>query len=234
MNPLILTLIALIALCLVGAYAIISRMRAAHARMIAAMRRDHDEAIGEASERAERVVEELEARHRRVEREARSEAERAHLKLARDLFAPIDDLERAIEVARARDPEITSGLDLVRASLERALARHGVHPIRPDHEEAFDPASHEAIAVIEVDEVAPPDHPSQSIHEVMRVGWRHKDQSVLRPATVSIARRHVAPKEDGEEVAFDFEEPAATEQQGQDHEQTSEVAQPATSPSRSS
>jgi molecular chaperone GrpE len=103
--------------------------------------------------------------------------------LATDLLGVLDNLERAIEAARAADqPTILEGLDLVYRQFLGSLAKHGVEPIvalgTP-----FDPNVHEAL-------LHQPDasQPEGTVVAELGRGYRHHDR-VLRPARVAVSKR---------------------------------------------
>ena len=101
-----------------------------------------------------------------------------------ELIRWLDDLERALEAARAAGaPEaITDGIALVLQKGRDALGRHGVLVVDPLGE-AFDPRFHEAILEVEPPDEIAPGHVAQ----VVLKGYRRGDRA-LRPARVVVAR----------------------------------------------
>ena len=153
----------------------------------------------------------------RQKRELAQVKERAHLPLAQDLFDGLDTLDMAIQNAEAhpnlsRD-DLLSGISMARTSLHKALARHDVTPIDPQAAEtAFDPRLHEAISVLE-EENLPPD----TIASVLRKGWTHPSK-VLRPAMVQTSKLPAlqSTQEDEEPIELDFSTPPSLGQDDSD------------------
>jgi molecular chaperone GrpE len=105
--------------------------------------------------------------------------------LVLDLLPVIDNLDRALEAARATDAgAIVEGVEMVRRQLLDTLAKHGVEPI-PALNQPFDPNQHEAI-------VQQPDasHPEGTVVAELGKGYRLKDR-VLRPSKVAVSTRPV-------------------------------------------
>jgi molecular chaperone GrpE len=123
----------------------------------------------------------------RVEREASLTRARAPIALAQDLLSGLDALEQARDHARVQGDALSgfsTGLDLAISELERALAKHQITPLRPQPDDPFDPAIHEAVQVAPAPEGVSPGH----IIERLRAGWTHPSR-VLRPAMVRVAQR---------------------------------------------
>jgi molecular chaperone GrpE len=101
------------------------------------------------------------------------------------LIEAVDDLERALEAARAggASPAWLEGIELVANRLREGLARHGVAAIDPLGE-PFDPRLHEAL--LEID--APPGARPGDVVQVVLRGYRRGDRA-LRAARVVVARR---------------------------------------------
>ena len=120
---------------------------------------------------------ELEATRGRLAHGLAREAEK--LRLAGEVLPVLDDLDRSIVAAR-RDgdvkPALIEGFELVRARLERVLDGYGLERI-PALGERFDPAVHDAIGLVEVDD---PADGGMVLDEIER-GYRAGDR-VVRPA----------------------------------------------------
>ncbi|MFQ5895832.1 MAG: nucleotide exchange factor GrpE [Nitrospinota bacterium] len=102
-------------------------------------------------------------------------------------FLPLaDDLARALEAAGASAGESESGLleglRLIEARFQAALSAQGAEPV-PDVGSPFDPAIHEAVGVVEVDEG---DRHGRVV-EVVQRGYR-LGESLLRPARVRVVQ----------------------------------------------
>lgn len=126
---------------------------------------------------------ELEASRGRLAREAVREREAEKLRLAGEVLPVLDDLDRSIVAAR-RDgdvkPALIEGFELVRARLERVLDGYGLERI-PALGERFDPAVHDAIGLVEVDDPADGGMVLDEIERGYRAGGR-----VVRPARVRV------------------------------------------------
>jgi molecular chaperone GrpE len=162
--------------------------------LLSDVRRERDEYL----DLAQRAKADFENYRKRAAREASEAERRGRASLARELLAPIDNLERALLAAgidpharRSGDGEAPSeevsaqealarGLALVYGELQAALARAGVESYDPAGER-FDPASSEAISTRSADGVEP-----GTVVETLERGYRLNDQ-VLRPARVIVA-----------------------------------------------
>jgi molecular chaperone GrpE len=162
--------------------------------LLSDVRRERDEYL----DLAQRAKADFENYRKRAAREASDAERRGRASLARELVAPIDNLQRALLAAgvdphasRSTDGESPSeevsaqealarGLALVYGELQAALARAGVESYDPAGER-FDPASSEAISTRPADGVEP-----GTVVETLERGYRLDDQ-VLRPARVIVA-----------------------------------------------
>lgn len=126
---------------------------------------------------------ELEATRGRLAREAVREREAEKLRLAGEVLPVLDDLDRSIVAARLDGgvkPALIEGFELVRARLERVLDGYGLERI-PALGERFDPAVHDAIGLVEVED---PADGGMVLDEIER-GYRAGDR-VVRPARVRV------------------------------------------------
>jgi molecular chaperone GrpE len=98
----------------------------------------------------------------------------------KSLLPILDSLDRALKTDAASVGDFRSGIELIDKQFHDALARLGVEPI-PAAGEVFDPNLHQAVQMVETDEVE--DH--HVIDELQR-GYRIKDR-LLRPAMVRVA-----------------------------------------------
>ncbi len=159
-----------------------------------ALRGDIDELGAVAAQRdeylalAQRTQADFENYRKRVARESAAALERGTTSLARELLPALDNLDRALEEARAagadadgEDP-LLAGVRLVRAELSAALARARIESYSPVGE-PFDPELHEAMATAEQ---PPGGHPSGTVVEVYQPGYRI-GSSIIRPARVVVA-----------------------------------------------
>jgi molecular chaperone GrpE len=162
--------------------------------LLADVKRERDEYL----DLAQRAKADFENYRKRAAREAADAERRGRASVARELVAPIDNLERALLAAgidphetRTADGESPSeevsaqealarGLALVYGELQAALARTGIESYDPAGER-FDPASSEALQTRAVDGTEP-----GTVVETLERGYRLGDQ-VLRPARVIVA-----------------------------------------------
>jgi molecular chaperone GrpE len=229
---------------LVAAIALFQQ-RSSHTKTVQSLRDINARKLEEQQTEASHKIEELEKRLARLTREQETTSARAHLPLAKELLSGLDDLERAIDLARQKEEdaaqkELTKGLEMVSASFHKALARHGITPISPEKSTEFDPAIHEAITVTEDAEL-----PHNSVHQLLRTGWQHETQ-LLRPAMVQISQQPVhedsfektmpeIPSSKSQEIAFSFDSlreeeeeeevqlPPAEEEEAVEHQEREEV-----------
>jgi len=141
-------------------------------------------------ELAQRTRADFENYRKRAAREAAVAQERGITKLAKELLPAVDNLDRALEAAKA-SPEnsandngttatLVSGIKLVHDDVIAALARAGIEGFSPEGER-FDPQMHEAIAQTPVEGAEP-----GTVVEVYQRGYRLGDV-VIRPARVVVA-----------------------------------------------
>jgi molecular chaperone GrpE (heat shock protein) len=131
-----------------------------------------------------RALRSLEATEARLERNARREAEETRGKLVQQLLPVLDNLDRTIRAAQGgrSDPALLEGVRMVRQQLEGVLRGYGVERIEAlGHR--FDPAVHEAIGMIAVDD---PQRHGAVVHQA-EPGYRMAGR-LLRPARVSVGK----------------------------------------------
>lgn len=131
-----------------------------------------------------RALRSLEATEARLERNARREAEETRGQLVQQLLPVLDNLDRTIRAAQGgrSDPALLEGVRMVRQQLEGVLRGYGVERIDAlDHR--FDPAVHEAIGMIAVDD---PQRHGAVVHQA-EPGYRMAGR-LLRPARVSVGK----------------------------------------------
>ena len=100
---------------------------------------------------------------------------------ARALLPVIDNFSLALKNASARPEDLRKGVELIHKQLQDVLQKLNVERI-PAQGQPFDPNVHEAIEVVESDEV--PDH---HVLEELQPGYRIKGR-LLRPAMVRVAK----------------------------------------------
>lgn len=132
-----------------------------------------------------RLVAEFENFKRRSTQEMQSRFKFASQGLVSSLISGLDSLERAIEQAKEEENEalreFVTGIEMAKQQFYEAFAKHHIERIEPKGE-LFDPNRHEAMGVIETDEVKP-DH----VAEVFQAGYLLHDR-VIRPAMVQVAK----------------------------------------------
>lgn len=129
-----------------------------------------------------RTQADFENAHQRHRRERDQERRYAAGPLAKDLFAALDNLERALESAREANDAgpLAQGVALVHSQILDALKRHGITPIDALHK-PFDPNYHQAVA-----QQPSAEHPPNTVIEVLQPGYQLHER-VLRPASVILA-----------------------------------------------
>ena len=124
-----------------------------------------------------------------VRRVAEQEVRKARLygveSLAKNFLSVGDNLERAIESLNddSKPEDLEEGLKLILKSYEDALETGGIISIDPKGE-PFNPEQHEALSVIENEDLEP-----NSIVEVIQKGFMIQDR-VLRPAKVIVTKKN--------------------------------------------
>ncbi len=117
----------------------------------------------------------------------RDEAEKyGGVRLARDMLAVYDNLNRALEAAddivREGAPEFIEGVELTKRELLNAFAKHKIAPVSPEVGEKFDANRHQAMF-----EAPAPGAENNTIIQVMQPGFVISDR-LLRAAMVGVAK----------------------------------------------
>lgn len=133
--------------------------------------------------RAQSLVEraDLENQRKRLEREVRNACRFANKQLLNDLLPVFDSLEAALANAADADP-LRDGVVLILRELARVAENNGLVEIAPMAGDAFDPAHHQAMSVVEAHGIAP-----HAVAEVFQKGFMLYEQ-LLRPALVAVAK----------------------------------------------
>jgi molecular chaperone GrpE len=121
----------------------------------------------------------------RLRRDMDREIERARRAVLADFLDAVDNLDRALAVARdtgTPDAALVRGVELVRDLLLAKLGAYGVKPIAAEGE-PFDPRIHEALSILPVIE---PEQ-DEKVMGVVRSGYT-VGNDVLRPAGVVVGR----------------------------------------------
>lgn len=132
----------------------------------------------------------------RILRDQAMELERARLAMTTSLFEVADNLDRVVTTHGGGSAEggLLEGVALVRDQFFAELGKLGLERFG-ERGEAFDPAQHEAVGVIDV----PEEHLADRVANVLAPGYRSGDQ-VLRAATVQVGR-HTTPQPGVDEAA---------------------------------
>jgi len=166
----------------------LARLRSLEAQLEVSQQRSREtmERLKEAHDRYVRAVADLENYKKRAVRERDEVLRYGNEKLLKDLLPVVDGLDRALAVAASDDPMV-KGVQLVRASLEQMLARHGVTGFSALGQ-PFDPARHEALL-----QVSTADQPPNTVVVEHARGFMLNER-LVRPAMVGVA---MAPKAGG-------------------------------------
>jgi len=142
------------------------------------------ESLGGVREAQLRAQAEIENIRRRTEQDVEKAHKFALEKFANELLPVIDSLERALEVADKTNPELASmieGIELTMKSLLGAVRKFGVEVVG-DINVPFNPEVHQAISMMESEDVAP-----NHVIMVMQRGYTLNGR-LLRPAMVAVAK----------------------------------------------
>lgn len=152
--------------------------------------------IVELRDRLLRALAETENVRRRAERDRKEAESFGGTRLARDLLAVYDNLERALghadETARAHAGAVIEGVELTRRELLSAFAKHRIEMFAPEKGEKFDPHFQQAMFEAPVPGAEP-----GTVIEVIQSGFTIAGR-LLRPALVGVARAAPEAAEDTE------------------------------------
>lgn len=151
--------------------------------LLAALQHAREE-LGQAANKYMRLQAEFDNYKKRVAKEHSEAMRYALTPLVRDLTEVLDNLERAM--AHARQEQGTSslleGIEMVVKQIGSVFEKYGVTRITAVGE-AFDPTRHEAMNVVETEDV-----PENQVIEEFQAGYMLHER-VVRPAMVSVAKR---------------------------------------------
>jgi molecular chaperone GrpE len=144
--------------------------------------------LDDKQDRLLRALAEADNIRRRAQRDRDDYVKYANETLVRDLIPVLDNLDRALESARASagGDSVLKGVELIQRELLRVLERSGVTRYSAVGQ-PFDPTRHEAIARVVSTETAPDTVVNETAPGYLLNG------RVLRPAMVAVA---AAPDED--------------------------------------
>lgn len=160
-----------------------------------------EEKAMDAVERHARLQADWENYRRRTARERNEERDRATEKLVMALLPAIDDMERALDHARAQElsesfSQFVDGVDAVRVKIMGVLEHEGAEVIDPAGE-AFDPNVHQAVGRVE-----DASQYDETVNDVYQKGYRMGGK-VLRPAMVTVTyggEKRPAPEPEADEA----------------------------------
>jgi molecular chaperone GrpE len=136
--------------------------------------------LAELEERWRRALADLDNLRKRYAREVAREREAERARVAAAWLPVLDNLERALEHAAGDQGALVEGLRSVRDQAVAVLASLG-YPRQDQAGVPFDPARHEAVAVVEDAEAEP-----GTVVRVVRPGYGQSERQ-LRPAAVAVA-----------------------------------------------
>jgi molecular chaperone GrpE len=131
-------------------------------------------------DRLARLQAEFENARKRAVREQQEYRDYALTDALKSLLPVIDSFDRALQTSTEKS-ELRNGVELINRQLQDALAKLGLKPI-PAKGEPFDPRFHEAIEMVDTNEVE-----DQHIIDELQRGYKLKDR-LLRPAMVRVGR----------------------------------------------
>ncbi len=143
-----------------------------------------DKELKETHDRLLRLAADFENYKKRAAKDKEDWHKYANEDLLRSILPFIDNLERAVDHSeKAKDVEsLIEGVKLTIQQLLQALSKFGLSTFESAGK-PFDPAVHEAMLVVQTDDV----EPNHVMKEFQR-GYRLNDR-LLRPATVSVTKR---------------------------------------------
>ena len=148
---------------------------------------EKDKQLQDAIARYRGAAGEFEESRTRLRREISKEIERGRREILADLLDVVDNLDRALDAARASGggdklDALLQGVDMVRRQFLAKLEGFGVKRIESQGQ-TFDPSLHEALSAVPASDAAP----DGTIVGVIRHGYRIGDD-ILRPASVAVAK----------------------------------------------
>jgi len=142
--------------------------------------------LDDKQDRLLRALAEADNVRRRAQRDRDEFVKYANETLLRDLIPVLDNMDRALEAARAASGAdgVVAGVELIQRELLRVLERAGVTRYSAMGQ-PFDPTRHEVVGVVDADGAGTP---PGSVASVLRPGYGAPGRQ-LRPAAVTVAQR---------------------------------------------
>lgn len=141
-----------------------------------------EQRVAELEDLWRRALAELDNYRKRTSRELARARKEERARVAAEWLPVIDNLDLALEHARADPENIVEGVRAVQQQALEILAALGF-PRRSDEGLVFDPTYHEAVSTVDDGEL-----PAGTVAQVVRPGYGSEDE-VLRPAAVVVATR---------------------------------------------
>lgn len=132
-------------------------------------------------DRAARIQAEFENFRKRSVRQQEEFREYAVADAIKSLLPILDSLDRALKTKAVSLEDFRSGIELIDKQFHDSLAKLGVEPLEAEGQ-AFDPNFHQAVQMVETDEVE-----DNHVIDQLQRGYKLKDR-LLRPAMVRVAR----------------------------------------------
>jgi len=132
-------------------------------------------------DRIARLQAEFDNARKRAAREQQDFREYAVAGAITPLLPILDSLDRALHFESASAADLHAGVELIYKQLLDALGKLGLQTVHAKGE-LFDPHQHQAIEMVETDEV-----PDQHVFDELQPGYKLKDR-LLRPAMVRVAK----------------------------------------------
>jgi molecular chaperone GrpE len=135
----------------------------------------------EMKDRLMRMAAEFDNFRKRSAREWTEYRTRATSEVLREMIDLVDNFERALEASTEDAEGLQKGVVLIHQQLLSSLKKFGVECVSAEGME-FDPKLHEALMMVESDEVA-----SQHVVQVIQKGYALNGE-ILRPARVTVSQ----------------------------------------------
>ena len=132
-------------------------------------------------DRLARLQAEFDNARKRSSREQQEFREYAVANAITPLLPILDSLDRAVHFEDASAADLHAGVELISKQLLDALGKLGLQVVHAQGE-PFDPHQHQAIEMVETDEV-----PDGHVFDELQPGYKLKDR-LLRPAMVRVAK----------------------------------------------
>lgn len=139
-----------------------------------------------------RTLAEMENMRKRMQKERHEMTQFGIESALGEFLHAIDNFENALRFAEGGGPEVKSwaqGFEMILSQFKEALQTQGITAFHSEGK-LFDPQSHEAVEIIETDEV-----PEGTILQEFTKGYRSAAR-IVRPARVKVAKQPLPPAEE--------------------------------------